>query len=102
DPDVDGECARPLVGKKHHAICDLHSDSRQRAQVFSELGISQRRPRFEIRFARIYEPRSGAEVFRAITKRAFLQFRLRSSRDPLRRWKRANDVTANFSSVAEA
>jgi hypothetical protein len=29
DPDVDRECAEPLVTKEHHAICDLRSDAGQ-------------------------------------------------------------------------
>src|SRR5262249_58597218 len=37
DPDVDRKCSQPLIGKKHHAICNLRTDARQHAQLFSEL-----------------------------------------------------------------
>ena len=50
DPDIDGECAEPLVAEKHHAICNLRSHARQGAQVFSKLGIGKCRPRIQIRF----------------------------------------------------
>ena len=49
DPYIDRECSQPLVRKKHHAICNLRPHAWQGAQMFSQLGIGQRRPRLEIR-----------------------------------------------------
>ena len=71
DPDIDRECSQPLIRKKHHAICNLRPHAWQRTQVFSEVGIRQRRPRFEIRFAGADEPRRLAQVFGAIAEFAF-------------------------------
>src|SRR5438094_9592654 len=56
DPDIDRECPKPLICKKHDAVCDLWSHTWQRAQLFSEFDIRQRRPRLEICLAGADEP----------------------------------------------
>ena len=78
DPDIDRECSQPLIRKKHHAICNLRPHAWQRAQLFSELGIRQRRPSLEIRLAGADEPRRRTQIFRAIAKLAIEQFFFRS------------------------
>ena len=70
DPDIDWKCPQPLISKEHHAICNLRPHAWQRAQLFSELGIRQRRPRLEIRFATADQPRSRAQVFSAVPELA--------------------------------
>ena len=80
DPDIDRECAQPLIRKKHHAICNLRPHAWQRAQLFSELGIRQRRPRLEIRLAGADEPRRRTQIFGAIAELAIAQLLLRSLR----------------------
>src|SRR5213594_1653973 len=96
DPDVDWECVQPLVGKEHHAICDLRPDAGQRAYVISKLAIGKRRPCFEITFAGPDELRSGAQAFGAITERAFTQLPLGSSRNPLRGRKGMDHVAIDM------
>src|SRR5262249_28226628 len=71
DPDIDWKCPQPLISKEHHAICNLRPHAWQRAQLFSELGIRQRPPRLEIRFATADQPRSRAQVFSAVPELAF-------------------------------
>jgi hypothetical protein len=51
DPDVDWECAKPLVCKEHHAICDLRSYARQSTELFSKAGIGKSRPCSQVRLA---------------------------------------------------
>src|SRR5215475_984489 len=68
DPDIDRECSQPLIRKKHYAICNLRSHAWQRAQMFSELGIRQRRPRLEIRLAGANQPRGRTQIFPAIAE----------------------------------
>src|SRR5439155_25038520 len=51
DPDVDWECAEPLVCKEHHAICNLRPYTGQSAQIFSKIAIWQPRPFLKIGFA---------------------------------------------------
>jgi len=48
DPDIDRKGTEAFVGKEHHTISDLCSYARQRAEVFSKIGIGKRRPRFQI------------------------------------------------------
>ena len=57
DPDINRECAQPLIRKKHNAVCNLRPHAWQRAQLFSEFGISMYRPRLETRWAGADEPR---------------------------------------------
>jgi len=102
DPDVDWECVQPLVGKEHHAICDLGSHAGQRAYVISKLAIGKRRPCFEITFAGPDELRSGAQAFGAITERAFTQLPLGSSRNPLRGRKGMDHVAIDMTPSTEA
>src|SRR5262249_23027734 len=71
DTDVDRERSQPLICKKHHAICNLRPHAWQRAQLFSELGIRQRRPSFEIRLTGPDQPGCPAQIFRAIAELAF-------------------------------
>src|SRR6266550_9369150 len=71
DPDIDRKCSQPLIPKKHHAICNLRPHAWQRAQLFSELGIGQRRPSLEIRLAGADEPRRRTQVFGTIAELAF-------------------------------
>src|SRR6266436_2282749 len=66
NPDIDRERAQALISKKHHAVCDLRPHPWERAELFSKLSISQRRPRLEIRFARADKPRCRAQIFGAI------------------------------------
>src|SRR5438094_2129580 len=79
NPHIDREGPQPLVRKEHDAICDLRAHSWQRAELFLKLGISKRRPRLEIRFARGHESRRRAQVFGTIAEFAFAQFPLGSS-----------------------
>src|SRR4030095_10027772 len=74
DPDIDRKCSQPLIREKHHAICNLRPDARQRAQLFSELGIRQRRPSLEIRLAGADQSRRRVQISRAIAELAFAQF----------------------------
>src|SRR5262249_56743091 len=71
DPDIDRKRLQPLIRKKHHAICNLRPHARQRAQLFPELGIRQRRPDLETSAAEADEPRCLAQIFRAIAELAF-------------------------------
>ena len=41
DPDVDWECAEPVVGKEHHAICDFRADARKVAKFFSKIDVGK-------------------------------------------------------------
>src|SRR5215831_5185595 len=68
DPDIDRERSQPLIGKKHHAICNLWPHALQCAEVFPKLGIRQRRPRLEIRLAGTDATRRRTQVFYAITE----------------------------------
>jgi hypothetical protein len=43
DPDVDWKCAESVVGKEHHAVCDLQAHTRQLAQVLPKIAIRKRR-----------------------------------------------------------
>ena len=99
DPDIDRECSQPLIRKKHHAICNLRPHAWQRAQLFSELGIRQRRPRLEIRLAGADEPRRRTQIFGAIAELAIAQLLLRSLCKSPRRSERVHEVICR-SSVA--
>src|SRR5205807_85755 len=48
DPDVDWECAQPLIGKEHHTISNLHAYARQLAQTPTKIDIRQDRQFFKI------------------------------------------------------
>ena len=74
DPDIDRECSQPLIREKHGTICNLWPNARQRAQLFSELGIRQRRPSLEIRLAGADQSRRRVQISRAIAELAFAQF----------------------------
>src|SRR5262249_47953181 len=71
DPHIDWECLQALIRKKHHAICNLRPHAWQRAQLFSELGIRQCRPRLEIRLAGTDTSSRGPQILRAIAELAF-------------------------------
>src|SRR6476659_5850438 len=92
EPDINRERSQPLIRKKHHAICNLRPHARQRAQLFSELGIRQRRPRLEIRLTGADEPRRRTQIFGAIAKLAIAQLLLGSLRNSTRRRERVHAV----------
>src|SRR4029077_15872383 len=95
DPDIDRECSQSLIRKKHHAICNLRPHAWQLAELFSKLGIRQRRPRLEIRLAGADEPRRLAQIFAAIAELAIAQLLLRSLRKSQRRSERVHEVIAD-------
>ncbi len=101
DPDVDRECAEPLVCKEHHAICNLRSHTGQLAQIFSKIAIRKPRPSLEIKFTGADSLRCRAQIFGAITELAFAQFCLESAPNTLRVRKRVNHVIVNLSPLAE-
>src|SRR5213076_2267447 len=101
DPDIDWECAEPLVGKEHDAVCDLCTHTRQLAQVLPKIAIRKRRPRFEITFTGTDELRCCAQVFGTITELASAQLTFGSSGDSLRRRKRVHHPTPDFSSFTK-
>ena len=63
DPDIDRECSQPLIRKKHYAICNLRPHARQRAQLFSELGIGQRRPHSRSAWPELTSPAVARRFF---------------------------------------
>ena len=95
DPDIDRECSQPLIRKKHHAICNLRPHAWQRAQLFSKLGIRQRRPRLEIRLAGAEESRRLAQIFGAIAELAIAQLLLRSLCNSPRGSERVHELIAD-------
>src|SRR5438876_5114713 len=101
DPDVDRECAEPLVCKEHHAICNLRSHTGQLAQIFSKIAIRKPRPSLEIKFTGADSLGCRAQIFGAITELAFAQFCLESAPNTLRVRKRVNHVIVNLSPLAE-
>ena len=102
DPDVDWECAEPLVSKEHHAVCDLRAHTRQIAQVIPKTALRKHRPCFEITFAGTNKLCCRAQVFGTITKLAFAQLTFGSSGNSLRRRKRVHRAIPDFPSVTEA
>src|SRR5467141_2054923 len=50
DPHVDRECAEPLVGKKHHTICDLRPNAGQRAQFLPKTSNRKSRRCYQYTF----------------------------------------------------
>jgi len=102
DPDVDGECAQPLVGKKHYATGDLRPDTGQTTEFLPKLGVGKRRPRFQIRISRVHQLRSGAKVGNPVAKRASTQIILRDLCNS--RWSResVNCALGNFARLAES
>src|SRR5215813_3961732 len=102
DPDIDRERSQPFIREKHHAICNLRPNAWQCAQLFSQLGIRQCRPRLEIRFTGADEHRRRTQSFRAIAKLTFAQLLLGTFGKSMRRRKRVYELTANPPSLPKS